>query len=103
MPQTASDRLSGVHLPHRDDAIGGGRGDLADEMSMEDLLSALSDYMLESGFESQYSYFQQMDEHSLEALRQAIQQALEAGDFLDQEMRERLEKMQMDGALEELI
>ena len=40
-------------------------GDLADEMSLEDLLSALSDYMLESGFESQYSYFQQMDEHSL--------------------------------------
>ena len=78
-------------------------GDLADEMSMEDLLSALSDYMLESGFESQYSYFQQMDEHSLEALRQAIQQALEDGDFLDQEMRERLEQMQMDGAMDELI
>src|SRR6266849_1598051 len=78
-------------------------GDLADEMSMEDLLSALSDYMLESGFESQYSYFQQMDEHSLEALRQAIQQALEAGDFLDQEMRERLEQMQMDGTMDELI
>src|SRR5713226_7849754 len=78
-------------------------GDLADEMSMEDLLSALSDYMLESGFESQYSYFQQMDEHSLEALRQAIQQALEAGDFLDEEMRERIEQMQMDGTLEELI
>ncbi len=77
--------------------------DLADEMSMEDLLSALSDYMLESGFESQYSYFQQMDEHSLEALRQAIQQALEAGDFLDQEMRERLEQMQMDGTMDELI
>src|SRR5450432_3215734 len=78
-------------------------GDLADEMSMEDLLSALSDYMLESGFESQYSYFQQMDEHSLEALRQAIQQALESGDFLDQEMRERLEQMQMDGTMDELI
>jgi Ca-activated chloride channel homolog len=77
--------------------------DPAGDMSMEDLLSALSDYMLESGFESQYSYFQEMDEHSLEALRQAIQQALEAGDFLDQEMRERLEQMQMDGTMEELI
>ena len=30
-------------------------GDLADEMSMEDLLSALSDYMLESGFKTQSS------------------------------------------------
>ena len=71
--------------------------DLADEMSMEDLLSALSDYLLESGFHSDSMYFQQMDEHSLEALRQAIQQALESGDFLDEEMRERLEQMQAEG------
>jgi Ca-activated chloride channel family protein len=77
--------------------------DLADEMSMEDLLSALSDYLLESGFQSDSMYFQQMDEHSLDALRQAIQQALEMGDFLDDEMRERLEQMQADGTLEELI
>lgn len=77
--------------------------DLSDEMSMEDLLSALSDYLLESGFQSQYMYFQQMDEHSLDNLRQAIQQALEMGDFLNDEMRERLEQMQMDGSLEELV
>jgi Ca-activated chloride channel homolog len=77
--------------------------DLADEMSMEDLLSALSDYMLESGFQSDSMYFQQLDEHSLDALRQAIQQALEMGDFLDDEMRERLEQMQADGTMEELI
>ena len=78
-------------------------GDLADEMSLEDLLNALSDYMLESGFQSQYMYFQQMDEHTLDALRQAIQQALEAGDFMDEAMRERIEQMQMDGTLEELV
>src|SRR6516225_7457861 len=78
-------------------------GDLADEMSLEDLLNALSDYMLESGFQSQYMYFQQMDEHNLEALRQAIQQALEAGDFMDDAMRERIEQMQMDGTLDQLI
>jgi len=77
--------------------------DLADEMSMEDLLSALSDYMLESGFQSDSMYFQQLDEHSLDALRQAIQQALEMGDFMDDEMRERLEQMQADGAMDELI
>jgi Ca-activated chloride channel homolog len=77
--------------------------DLADEMSMEDLLSALSDYMLESGFQSDSMYFQQMDEHSLDALRQAIQQALEMGEFLDDEMRERLEQMQADGTMDELI
>jgi Ca-activated chloride channel homolog len=77
--------------------------DLADEMSLEDLLSALSDYMLESGFQNDSMYFQQMDENSLDALRQAIQQALEMGDFLDEDMRERLEQMQVDGTMEELI
>ena len=77
--------------------------DLADEMSMEDLLSALSDYMLESGFQSDSMYFQQLDEHSLDALRQAIQQALEMGEFLDEEMRERLEQMQADGTIDDLI
>jgi Ca-activated chloride channel family protein len=77
--------------------------DLADEMSMEDLLSALSDYMLESGFQSDSMYFQQLDEHSLDALRQAIQQALEMGEFLTDEMRERLEQMQADGTMDELI
>jgi Ca-activated chloride channel homolog len=77
--------------------------DLADEMSMEDLLSALSDYMLESGFQNDSMYFQQMDENSLDALRQAIQQALEMGDFLDEDMRERLEQMQAEGTMEELI
>jgi Ca-activated chloride channel homolog len=77
--------------------------DLADEMSLEDLLNALSDYMLESGFQSQYMYFQQLDEHNLETLRQAIQQALEAGDFMSDELREQIEQMQMEGKLDQLI
>jgi Ca-activated chloride channel family protein len=77
--------------------------DLADEMSMEDLLNALSDYLLESGFQSEYMYFQQMDEHTLDSLREAIRQALEMGDFMDEAMRERLEQMQMDGTLDEMI
>ena len=46
-------------------------------MSMEDLLSALSDYLLQSGFQNQYMYLRMHDgEHTLDALRQAIQQAL---------------------------
>ena len=77
-------------------------GDLADELSLEDLLSAMSDYLLESGFQNSM-YFQQMDEHSLDALREAIRQALEMGDFMDEQMRERLEQMQMDGTLDELV
>jgi len=71
-------------------------------MSMEDLLNALSDYLLQSGFQNQYMYFQEMDEHNLESLREAIQQALEMGDFLDDDLREKIEQMKMDGTLDEL-
>ena len=77
--------------------------DLAGEMSLEDLLNAMSDYLLESGFHSEYMYFQQMDEHSLEALREAIQKALEMGDFLSDEMREQIERMRMEGTLDQLV
>ena len=78
--------------------------DPAGEMSMEDLLSALSDYLLQSGFQdSWYSYEFNDDEQTLDELKQAIQQALEAGELLDENMRERLEQMQADGQLDELI
>jgi Ca-activated chloride channel family protein len=76
--------------------------DPAGEMSMEDLLSALSDYLLQSGFQDMY-YDPPEGERTLEDLRRAIEQALLEGDLLDQEMRERLQQMQMDGTLDELI
>ena len=95
--------IAGCDLPMKYTRYSKYVADLAEEMSMEDLLNALSDYLLESGFQSDYMYFQQMDEHSLENLRQAIQQALEMGDFLDDAMREKIEQMQMEGGLDELI
>ncbi|HEU5234012.1 MAG TPA: VWA domain-containing protein [Terriglobales bacterium] len=71
---------------------------------MEDLLSALSDYLLQSGFQdSWYSYEFNDGEQTLDELRQAIQQALEAGELLDENMRERLEQMRADGQFDELI
>ncbi len=71
---------------------------------MEDLLSALSDYLLQSGFQdSWYSYEFNDGEQTLDELKQAIQQALEAGELLDENMRERLEQMRADGQLDELI
>src|SRR6202158_4174207 len=77
--------------------------DPAGEMSMEDLLSALSDYLLQSGFQN-YMFDDMADgEDSLDDLRRAIEQALLDGDLLDQEMRERMRQMQMDGSLDELI
>jgi Ca-activated chloride channel homolog len=78
--------------------------DPVSEMSMDDLLSALSDYLLQSGFQdSWYSYEFNDGEQTLDELRQAIQQALEAGELLDENMRERLEQMRAEGQLDELI
>ncbi|PYX39992.1 MAG: hypothetical protein DMG81_07840 [Acidobacteria bacterium] len=77
--------------------------DPAGEMSMEDLLSALSDYLLQSGFQNYMFYEMPEGEQNLDALRQAIEQALMDSDLFDEEMRERLQQMQMEGSLEELI
>ena len=47
--------------------------DPAGEMSMEDLLGALSDYFLQSGFENYYSYYDMPDgEQTLDELRRNI-------------------------------
>ena len=48
-------------------------GDLASEIEMDDLLKALSDYLLDSGFQDPYSRFSELNgEHTLENLREAI-------------------------------
>jgi Ca-activated chloride channel homolog len=76
--------------------------DPAQEMSMEDLIQALSDYLLQSGFQNQYLY--EMDgEQSMDELRQAIEDALLNSDMLEEEMRQQMEQMQQDGTLEQLI
>src|ERR1700732_3070432 len=59
--------------------------DPASEMSMEDLLSALSDYFLQSGFNDNFWYELPEGEQTLDQLRRALEQA------------------QIDGELEELI
>jgi Ca-activated chloride channel family protein len=76
--------------------------DPASEMSMEDLLSALGDFLLQSGFQN-YLYDDFGQEQTLDDLRRAIEQALLDSDLLDEEMRERLQQMQMEGTLDELI
>ena len=79
-------------------------------ISAEDLLKALSDFLLESGFSTQYMPVSEWNQHTLEDLKRAIQQALEQGKLFDeealQEMMEQLQKMspeQMDKLLENLI
>src|ERR1700683_3233372 len=77
--------------------------DPAGEMSMEDLLSALSDYLLQSGFQSDMWYEMPEGERSLDDLKRAIEQALMDSDQFDEEMRERMLEMAMNGQLDELI
>src|SRR6202790_3061684 len=77
--------------------------DPAGEMSMEDLLSALSDYLLQSGFQNYMFYDMPESEQTLDDLRRAIEQALLDGNLLDEEMQARLREMQMDGTLDDLI
>src|SRR5207302_918131 len=77
--------------------------DPAGEMSMEDLISALSEYLRQSAFQNYMFYDLPPGEQTLDDLRQAIEQALLDGNLLDEEMRQRLQQMQMDGTLDELI
>jgi Ca-activated chloride channel family protein len=61
----------------------------------EDLLQALSDFLLQSGFNTQYLPFGEWNQHTLEDLKNAIQQALEQGSlFNDEQMREMMERLQ---------
>src|SRR6516165_9351921 len=78
------------------------------EMSMEDLLAALSDYLLQSGFQRQYMDYddQRSADRSLEDLRNAIAEALLNSDMLDEKLREQIESLgseQFDQLIEQLI
>jgi Ca-activated chloride channel family protein len=77
--------------------------DPADEMSLEDLLGALSDYLLRSGFQENMWYELPEGEQTMDALRRAIEQALLNGELFDEEMRDRLDQMEMEGDLDQLI
>lgn len=76
---------------------------LADEISLEDLMQQLSDYLLDSGFQNPFMRFQEMNgDFTLDNLREAIRQALESGEF-DESMRDRLEQMAAENKIEELV
>ena len=78
----------------------------------DDLLNALADFLLESGFNTQLSPYGEWaeQERSIEDLKEAIRQALESGSLFDgenlQEMMDRLQSLspeQMDALLERLV
>jgi len=77
--------------------------DPAGEMSMEDLLSALSDYLLQSGFQDSMWYEMPQGDQTMEELRRAIENALLNGEMFDENLREQIEQMVADGQLDEMI
>ncbi|HYK60189.1 MAG TPA: hypothetical protein VEV85_12220 [Bryobacteraceae bacterium] len=79
-------------------------------ISAEDLLRALSDFFLQSGFDNPYMQFSEWNHNTLEDLKRAIEQALENGEFFDQEraeqIRQKLESMsqqELDQLLNRLV
>jgi Ca-activated chloride channel family protein len=63
-------------------------------ISGEDLMRALQNFFLRSGFESQFMEFNEMNEQSLEQLQEAIRQALESGEmFSEEQLQEMMERM----------
>jgi uncharacterized protein with von Willebrand factor type A (vWA) domain len=76
-------------------------GDLSTSFDLEDLMQALSDFLLDSGFQDPFSPFNSMDD-SMESLRDAIRQALESGELLDEDAQEKFESLPED-QVEELI
>ena len=77
-------------------------GDLSSSFGLEDLMQALSDFLLDSGFQDPYSRFQEFNDQTIENLREAIRQALESGELFDEEAQEKFEALSED-QVEELI
>jgi Ca-activated chloride channel family protein len=80
-------------------------GDLSTSFDLEDLMQALSDFLLDSGFQDPFSPFSNMDD-SMQSLREAIRQALDAGELLDedaQEQYEQLEEQQVEELIDKII
>ncbi len=76
-------------------------GDLSTSFGLDDLMQALSDFLLDSGYQDPFSPFQNMDD-SMESLREAIRQALESGDVLDEDAQEQFDQLD-EPQVEELI
>ena len=78
-------------------------GDLASSFGLEDLMQALSDFLLDSGFNDPLSRFQNLDgDQTMENLREAIKQALESGELFDEEAQEKYDQLNAD-QVEELV
>jgi len=71
-------------------------GELADGLDLQELMKALSDFLLQSGFQAQfYSAFEGNPERSMEQLKEAIREALENGSmFSDEQLQQWMQQME---------
>ena len=79
-------------------------------LSTEDLLKALADFFLNSGFDNPYMRFSEFNQHTLEDLKRALEDAILNGEMFDPEraeqMRQQLESMsgeEIDQLLNRLV
>jgi Ca-activated chloride channel family protein len=77
-------------------------GGLAEELSMEDLLKALSDYLLDSGFRNPMMQFQDLDQ-TMEDLKEALRRAMESGDLFDEQTQQKIDQLEAEGKLDQLL
>jgi uncharacterized protein with von Willebrand factor type A (vWA) domain len=82
-------------------------GDLSSSFDLEDLMQALSDFLLDSGFYDPYSRFQEFNgDQTIENLREAIRNALESGELFDEEAQEKfnqLDAQQVEQLIDQII
>ncbi len=77
-------------------------GGLADELSMEDLLKALSDYLLDSGFRNPMMQFQDL-EQTMNDLKEALRRAMESSDLFDEQTQQKIDQLGAEGKLDDLL
>lgn len=71
-------------------------------LTAEDLMKALADFFLQSGFEDPYGQFP-FDENSLEALREAVRRALLSGELAPLEEIQKLSEEQFEALVDRLV
>jgi Ca-activated chloride channel family protein len=71
-------------------------------LSAEDLLQALSDFFLQSGFDNPYMQFSEFNQNTLEDLKRTLEQALERGEMFDPERAEQIRRQLESMSSEEL-
>ncbi len=78
------------------------KGDLASQADLENLLNALSDYFLDSGFRDPMGEFQDLD-HTVADLEEALRRVLESGDLFENDLQRQIDQMSEEGRLDEFI